>query len=401
MASINRTIRISRYDAIVLLIAIYSFTTLTQNLYPISINRFITALIAVLLIISRKKNKREYLLLGYLAGVLLYTSLLATKTSTNMNDFIYFSVAVVQLAFFVHESRWDAFYKAYKKNHMIITSIAVIDLAIIIVSLIRPDSYVQHWGGESYLYGFTDSGHAMAASCCLAMSIMLLQLIEKRFSLFHLAIMGLYAIAILETGARVFLVPMAILLYYYMQRKIASWQIRWGVYAISAIGFIYMFRDSNMMQKFIVTIQDPYNNASTLMESLTNGRSNFWLAELKDFASSNIFSQLFGHGFDYIYQFNLKTVGMEIWAHNDFINLLIALGGVGVSVYFCLLVKLLKCLFSWNNRVNSFLIILYVFFPALINGFYSYYHYLCSFFIFALVTYINSKDIKGTVKNEY
>ncbi len=391
MAFYNTKFNFNKYDVIVLLIGLYSFTTLTQSLYPVSANRIVVACIAVLMLVSKSKKKSDLLLFLYLALALFSSIILAQNFRSNLSDFIYFAVAIIQLSCFSGLGNWENFYNAYKKLYFLLNKIVFIDLIVIIAAFFCPTSYVQHWGEGVYLYGFTESAHAMASSCCLSMSMMMLTLIERKFSLFYFALFGFYGIVVLKTGARVFIIPVAILLYYYIQQKIANKKIQLGVYIMTAAAFIIFFINSSMMQKFIYAFNDPYNNYS-ILASLTSRRSAFWLIDLKDFIASGITKMFIGHGFDYIYALNLKMIGMEIWAHNDFINILIAAGLLGLFIYIFYLLKVMRVAFKWNSRINKILILIYVMFPALMNGFYPYYHYFSSFFFFMLTMYVHYKE---------
>jgi hypothetical protein len=117
----------------------------------------------------------------------------------------------------------------------------------------------------------------------------------------------------------------------------------------------------------------------------TSGRSVFWLIDLRAFYDFGFLNKLAGNGFDYIYYVNKTFYNMEIWAHNDIINLLLSVGLIGTSVYLFVIGRMIKNInVTVGKRFPSALLISYVVFPALINGFFMYQHYLYSFVILAI-----------------
>ena len=83
---------------------------------------------------------------------------------------------------------------------------------------------------------------------------------------------------------------------------------------------------------------------------------------------------------------------MEIWAHNDFINLLISVGLIGFMIYVIALWKMFSNL-RYSLKIKEYILIVsYVAIPALLNGFYTYAHYMFSFYIFMLIIMNNKKN---------
>jgi O-antigen ligase len=129
------------------------------------------------------------------------------------------------------------------------------------------------------------------------------------------------------------------------------------------------------------------------VEAFTNGRTAFWAIDLQAYLQGNLFYKIFGHGFDYIYYINQTRYGLRIWAHNDFINVLLCNGILGIITYFYSYI----CIFreAWKNlkKLDAILLSLFLVIIALINGLFVYQHYLYSFIIiYVLATNFNSKD---------
>ena len=373
----------NKYDWFIVLVILYSITTLVQSLLPFSFNRIIVLLVAILLFSEFKVRRLKAIVLLYLISFFCMSCLISNDIVVNVNNFIYFAVALIHLCLFADQSSWECLLHAFDKKRKLIKRVAYIDFAVILIAFLSPSCYVQHWGEGMYLIGFTESGHAMAASTCLALSMLVAVFYNQKFKLVHFLMIGFEVLVILRTGARVFLIPLLILLYFFIKNQINNKKMRRFIYfgGVAIFGFV-LFR-SNMMDKFLYAINNPYNNLD-FFYSFTSGRSTFWYVDLKDFLESNIINQFFGHGFSYIYKLNLEKAGMEIWAHNDFINILIAGGILGLIIYVWVLCKMLRTACLNVNKITSICILLYILFPAFMNGYYSYYHFFASSFFMIL-----------------
>lgn len=387
--------RYQKDDILLMAISFYSFSTITQRLYPISINRILTAFIIVMLCIRKTYRKDKLYVIFALVLLGLYTITISINKSQNINDFIYFFIAILMLIEFRDDKAIQGLENAYSKRKSVIDKITFINLGIIVVELMMPMCYSNQWG-EKYFCGLTNTAHTMASSVCLNMAFMLLYLMKKRFRLSYLAILCVELVAIFSTGARIFLIPGVIIIFYYISNKIKKQEVKSLLYGVSILLLVTFFLGTGMYNKFVYAATDPFGNATSFLESFTSGRSVFWLVDLEDYTQSNLIQQLFGHGFDYIYRLNLAKVAMEIWAHNDFINLLVSVGLSGLLLYIYVLRKLFLFLKRSLRSNNYYLIMCYMLIPAFLNGFYTYAHYMFSFYVLLIV--MKSNDNK-TIKN--
>ena len=79
MAFYNTKFNFNKYDVIVLLIGLYSFTTLTQSLYPVSANRIVVACIAVLILVSKSKKKIRSFIISVFSTSVIFFHYTSTK----------------------------------------------------------------------------------------------------------------------------------------------------------------------------------------------------------------------------------------------------------------------------------------------------------------------------------
>lgn len=96
------------------------------------------------------------------------------------------------------------------------------------------------------------------------------------------------------------------------------------------------------------------------------------------FFETEITNQLFGNGFNFSYIVNDIRSGVTIWAHSDFVSILLSLGFCGLLVYIYILLKVFISS-AYLSKKLQFSLISYMLFPAFFNGFYMYQCYVFSF----------------------
>lgn len=377
-------VKYNTFDFYIVVLGVYSFVTLTQEIYPINLNRILVVVMVMILgfsLLNAGPNKWHIAIYVYLLFLFGYNFFVSEQYAVSLLAYIRYTVMLLYLMLFSKLEAWKTFNLSYIKYSRFIHFVTGVDLCIILLLLLLPQGYEIKWGGETYLRG----EHTMASGCCLAMSLMVLWLLEKDFSFFRMGILLIYLFAVLQAGARTFIIPALILLYCYIKTKVIKRAERYTIYALGMVGILLLFINSNMIKKFIWGFHVFSNTDKTFFSSLSSGRSTFWLIDLKDYFSSNILYQVIGHGFDYIHALNLEMTGMAVQAHNDFINVLVAAGILGLLIYILCWYKFFNCVLPLVRRKEKILLIVYFLFPAFINGFYTYYHLSSSFFVLTLI----------------
>ena len=215
--------------------------------------------------------------------------------------------------------------------------------------------------------------------------------IQKNTKLWYGVLMLIPSFGILESGARVFLFPMAILLVLYIQYTIKKPLLRIIIYIFGIVCGLAVILRSNMAEKFAFVANNQY--ATNAFSSFTSGRSEFWAVDLKYYFTGNIFQLLFGRSFSEVYAINLKEVRLEIWSHNDLIHLLNGAGLIGTMLYLMILKDVFREIRSAiRSNLQYIMLLAYVFLPMLLNGFFPYQHYLYSFFILFFILMIKKEN---------
>ena len=128
---------------------------------------------------------------------------------------------------------------------------------------------------------------------------------------------------------------------------------------------------TNIGQKFLsATVES--NDINVILEVFTNGRSEFWTIDFNAFLDGSAFEVLFGHGFSYVYELNQATIGMRLYAHNDFINILLNFGIVGMGLYFAVFIPVLVKTKRESGSLVAFLLSAIWLFNAFFNMIYVY-----------------------------
>lgn len=392
--------RKNHYAFFIYLLLFFMVSTIVQRLLPISLNRILAIGIVMAVIFytyfDRKFSINDIILFLYYGLVLFGILFIAKDKLMYFTDAVYFITTMLFLNFSQDAQILQKLQRTIETLRPVIEIVVVISELILLIALFNKRSYQTAWGGSRYFLGFTEGQHTVASSCCLLMTLVLAGAKGRPTRILDLLFLLLPAVCILASGARTFLVPMLICCYFYFKDHIKS---RFAIFLILGIALLisaYLYFHSNMYKKIQYSFShDPQD----LLASLTSGRTDFWIVDLRDFASGSPMQILFGKGFDYIYRLNFAKVEMAIWAHDDFINLLESVGLTGTVIYGIIVIRFLS---SAREKISTglgrCLFAIYILFPMLINGFYPYAHFLYS--VVFLIYGVSSAKELSVAQNE-
>lgn len=214
----------SETDLLLIVFGVYSITALTQNLWPFKINRLVVAVAIVVLALAnlRKAGKLDVCIYIHLAFVTVYTFFISKDKGTNLVDCVYYATAFLQLLYFSRDYSWEKMAQSVNRLHKFLGAVVIIDLVIVLVELVNPQCYVWSWGNTLYFYGWSDSAHTIAACCCLAASLAMVYFVNQKPSFRQLIVLEIYVFAILQTGARIYLIPSLMIPYLYFRKQVTS-----------------------------------------------------------------------------------------------------------------------------------------------------------------------------------
>lgn len=394
-------------DAIAILLIsclLFPLSTIVQNILPIPLNRILAVLMFTcsLYILIGKKIRAHFALVSiYIFFEFFYSSIISSNLKVNIEDYIYFVVTIFFFEFLSIPKNLIYCYQYFVKYKKIIFNIFVFADFILIIALFQKSCYMISWGGEQYFQAWSFASHALASAACSILAIIVAYYNKDKFKLIQLIFLFIPIISIYQSGARIFLIPMMLLMFLYIRGKIENKYIRRIIYIVTFVGAIGLILQSNMGNKLYYLLNNPYN--ADVFSSFTSNRNEIWLTDLKVYAKSTLFYQLFGYGFDFVYTINSMYLGMNIWAHNDLINLLISTGIFGTAIYIIVVFRLLKSTKKSLNKTDHLIFVLYLIIPMVLNGLYPYQHYVAGilFLIIAMgqnfdqVSNVNVLDNEG------
>lgn len=381
--------RVSVYSIVLFLFVIFSISTLFQSLLPFSINRIIAFSIVITLIIRIAKHptKKQVFLIAYMVLVLLVNTFFSREMDIALKDSIYYCSTLLILKFISDKRVIRALKVAFNDYRVLVKYVVYFIYIVNIMCLFIPGTYAKGWGGLYYI-GFAGSAHTMASSLCLLLSIMILVFQKDNFSYLKLFMITSIIYLIFETGSRTFLVPGIILVSLYIQNKVKERFFKSIIVIILTLAVGYLFLNSNMYEKFLWSSVASNQGVESSLISSTGGRAAFWRIDIEAFKSSNFHNVLFGHTFDYVYLVNQEKYHMHIWAHNDIIDLLLSTGVIGTLLYCIYWKKYIGMILNENlKKKNIFIIVMYciyIFFPMIINGMFTYQHLFYSTIFFGM-----------------
>lgn len=395
----NQKLRNTAIKTLALFFMLFSVTTLFQSVFVrISINRLLGALIVIFsaVLFGMNPERKPFICVLILIVSSIFAFLLSIDLSKEVNDWLFFFVTVLLLCNISNRTNVRLFQLYFLKYIRLVKSLVLFECVVLLVLLATKTGYVEQWGTSTYFVGLCNTQHTMASLCCLIGSLILLILkAENRHFLYYGFLLMIPAYAILETGARVFLIPLAIILYMFVQYAVKNQIIRALIYLVGICAGFTIILNSNMFNKFAFVTGNIY--ATDALSAFTSGRSEFWAVDISYFMSGNIFEIFLGTSFSHVYAVNLREVNMRIWAHNDIIHLLNGGGILGVYCYSYLIGNLFKRIKGYlKDRILYLLLILYMVIPMMLNGFFPYQHFVYSF----IVLYVTMTMPKGVHRSE-
>lgn len=323
------------------IILFFPISTLFQNYFD-AINRILFVFLFALLIVlltKRIKKKSLYMLLVMIANY-LYALLMTAGRPDNLNDLFYFPFVIIFLLYMSDNAK--AFEKIIKEHEGAIRFALRAWSILVIISFFLPSSYTTGWGGAKYFGSYCKTVFRLAPACILIMTLALCAMNfygNRQYVFYTLVPM----ISIYMGGSRTYLlvgmVLFIVIWYYYVSSK--------KVFLFSVVpltGVLILSISISAMADKISATRSSSSVLANILAAASNGRTIFWWAEIKAYFASGVLAKLFGHGYNYVYDVNQQAVQTRIWAHNDFLQILLSNGLIGLGLYLFSIREMLKSL---------------------------------------------------------
>ena len=358
---------------------LFPITSSINNILPVSLNRVLLLLFIILLIFRQlchgKIYKRSVCTLMFVAFFSANGIILTKEMSLNIENCIYWVTTIIVLLYISYRENRIALVKEFQKRQRFIGISAAITILINLIGFFVGSSFEA----TGAYRGFMVTSHSMASTMILGMALLLLYPKNK----FHVIAVLLETLILFATEARTFMLPLAVLLYFELRLWVRDGKRRKFIIVCFMILVVLVLPYTGMAKKFVETLNNPY--AVDWLSGLTNFRSTLWEGDICRFMTEPMYYKLFGNGFSYTYELHNELYGMKIWSHNDFFNLLIAVGVVGVICYLYILCSTIRRLH--REHQSLFYTMLFsgmIFGTAFFNGFYLYIALVFAFTILAI-----------------
>lgn len=347
-------------------------TSLTSVL-PFSsyLNRLIMGLYLILslFLILKKAKAGSFLFLICLFGLLFVDIIISGASIRKINDLFYFPLWSLNLLVFVFY--YDELKNVIKRKHRLFFIFAVLWNIINLSSVIYPGSFILSNNIKAFV-GFAGQAHRFSETALMALLFGAIEYsVTRKKRVFLLMIFPILSTYL--SGARTYLIVALLfalfMMWCFSRKKIIKFIILFGGIVFVAYAGFYMTSMRMGTQDYAWQIA----NYGTL-HFITSGRSDFWQIDLEHFFTSPYINIMIGNGYNYVYEINELFYNSPIYAHNDYINILLAHGFIGLLMFLGTFISFISAI-SKRVHIKKIYLLFYlaiVIFNASFNMVYTY-----------------------------
>ncbi len=336
----------------------------------------VLCLVTLALFCQKPQPKSSFLILSITA--MLHVISFAFPISPKEGIATYFMFAFWVLFWLYVLCNVKDFIKIAYDSRQFLQGVMLLWTIVTTLSFFLPMCYKLGWGGTRYFTSFTTDSFEIAPVALFMLSLNILLYVLERNKAKALLFSVVPLACVFAAGTRTYLVVVAVEFIILLRLMVKSKGAFVAIFLACIVCFVGVASVTNIGQKFESATLSNASDIAVFLEVFTNGRSEFWAIDMQAFLASDWFTMLFGHGFSYVYDLNQSEIGMRLYAHNDFINLLLNFGIVGLGVYFAVFLPVLakiksRCglfmclLFGFMWLFNAFFNMLYVYVVAVIG----------------------------------
>ena len=157
---------------------------------------------------------------------------------------------------------------------------------------------------------------------------------------------GFLVFSILQTGSRGGLMALFVAIVFFLIAHNRGISIKMILVAVIVfllmLFFVERLLPAELAERFTV---------DSVVESGGTGRTDIWTDAFLIFKDSSFLRQLFGYGFGTFPNMMKEECNFYIAAHNDFVQILLELGMLGVALHISMWIKLFKMVIKKNNAL--------------------------------------------------
>ena len=350
----------------------------------------------LILFCIKRQDKSSWLILALTAAMHIFEFAYPVSQKETFTTYLMYAVWVI---FFLYlQNNYGSFFDAANKQQAAINSTVIIWEIIVIVSAFFPSSYEHTWGEGSYFISFSNTSFELAPAASLVFAFVIFCYACDGNARKAVLLSAVPVVCSFASGSRTYLVVIALEVLILAMMIIKSKLALIAFIVIALIAGIGLLSMTNIWTKFANAFQYS-NNSSSFWSVFTSGRDAFWRADMDAFGKGGMVNQLFGYGFSYVYEVNESVFGNRIYAHNDFINILLTFGWAGLIPYFFAFGKCVLMLGRQMERGFLFSILAIWLFNAVFNMTYVYMNatFVLGLLMISAVKYC--QDLKGALSN--
>lgn len=342
------------------------------------VNQFYIALLCLIVFFSFFKNKirrNDMIALTSAFCILFYSYINAKDPATYIVDGLRLFMFVLIVIFTCNYNIKNIVDETINKKHFIIQIAVVVYTIVMFISSFNKEMYDRLLFGESSFRFIYQNTHTLAYSL-IAIILLATLLITYRKNIiinYIVIFLNIYLLTLSAVRSAMIFVVLVLtsLLFLFVKKNMA----RLLLLTMPLIVILLIFLSPHFSSNFNIYHLPVFSKTKMLFDagtSIYSGRDIFWEKDLKYFISSNVINKIFGSGMDVTYNLHYENYGMKIWAHSDFIQLLLCNGVVGIAIYIFLLFRLYSVFCSASGRFFGATLILAVSLLSMTNGFFQY-----------------------------
>ncbi len=335
-------------------------------------------ILALLLVLDAASNLGLFKASVYACIITVICASLAIVSGSPLgkinNHLFNYLCAVLLMLFMSKDYNMNFIYEMCRKHlfalKTVVIGINVLELFLLVNGM--GYEYRYSWGGN-FFHGTNSMPHTLGYLMLVIMLlVVLIIMIEQKKQFVFFSVVPFYGI--FESGSRIALllaVPIILILIDQVFTQKQKSLLFKGLFVLGLAGVaLFLLRDK-------ILESDLWSKIVTRQESgdSTAGRLYIWTDLLNQyFWNSNFVQLIFGQGDGSSYYYNSinPLVAASVWAHNDFVQILLGKGIAGLVVYIYAFGTCWLPVIKSNRNFYKYFTIGLILIAAICNGFYSY-----------------------------
>ncbi len=368
---------------------LFSIFTLFQHIeWFDAINRIWIAVFAVIMIWDYFVCKLRLRYLVVLAITLLLHPIAWVFTEGklyNANMLFYFAIWIMVYCLFGTNSK--KMLVAIEKSQRFINGILFFWTVIVLFSAFLPSSYDTSHGSAVYFDSLAGTGFRLMPTVLIISALTMYMSIKthnRKYDLY--LVMPIYCAFMGESRTYFGVFICFLVMYLYMRlskKRFLTIIIPFVIVVLLLIGV------TGVGDKIALTQYTP-GSYFDFWATVTSGRTLFWKYDLDAFFALPFWQQFVGNGFNFVFQVNEANGMGAIWGHNDYINILMNFGYIGLWAYLAAFIYMYNHLLQElpkKARLPKLILLFAVFFNSFFNMSYTYLCAMLSYPLFMCVIY--------------